>query len=354
MVSCLSSRDTRLDHQRKENALATALRTQVLWTTYGTILNPFKRYLSIRPLVLWYNSRRMESYIKVLIDKRFSELKMEQQLDTGSKRSKSVLSLILQTYLKDNIDKTEVTLDSDFRDITAAQLRLFLFAGHDTTSSTLTYCYHRLATEPEILRRLRAEHDQVLGHGLANLEEKLSADPACLNRLPYTQAVIRETLRLHPPSSVMRIGREGLSFVDESGNRFPTEGYYDWVLAPSLHRNPQYWTDPESFLPDRWLVEPGHPLYPTDKAAWRPFSTGSRNCIGQTLAMMELRVALVMTVREFDILPAYHEWDKMGSIRGQIKTVNGIRAYEVEMGGGGAHPADGYPCRASFRAEQQL
>src|SRR3569833_2140115 len=127
MVSCLSSRDTRLDHQRKENALATALRTQVLWTTYGTILNPFKRYLSIRPLVLWYNSRRMESYIKVLIDKRFSKIKMEQQLDTGSKRSKSVLSLILQTYLKDNIDKTEVTLDSDFRDITAAQLRLFLF-----------------------------------------------------------------------------------------------------------------------------------------------------------------------------------------------------------------------------------
>ncbi|KAI0520761.1 hypothetical protein F5B22DRAFT_644507 [Xylaria bambusicola] len=69
---------------------------------------------------------------------------------------------------------------------------------------------------------------------------------------------------------------------------------------------------------------------------------GERSCIGQTLAQMELKVALVMTMRTFDIIPAYAEWDGLHPKKG-IKTVNGNRAYQAEMGGGGAHPADGFP-----------
>jgi hypothetical protein len=64
---------------------------------------------------------------------------------------------------------------------------------------------------------------------------------------------------------------------------------------------------------------------------------------------LELKVALVMTARTFDITPAYEEWDKMHPKKG-IKAVDGNRAYQAEMGGGGAHPADGLPVKITLRA----
>ena len=75
---------------------------------------------------------------------------------------------------------------------------------------------------------------------------------------------------------------------------------------------------------------------------------GPRSCIGQTLALLELRIALVMTMREFAITPAYDDWDQSHP-RDGIKEVNGNRAYQAEKGGGGAHPADGLPCTVVLR-----
>lgn len=63
---------------------------------------------------------------------------------------------------------------------------------------------------------------------------------------------------------------------------------------------------------------------------------------------MELRVALVMTISEFDVRPAYDEWDKLHPST-RIREIDGNRVYPTEKGGGGAHPADGYPCRISLR-----
>ncbi|KAK4235188.1 hypothetical protein C8A03DRAFT_18029, partial [Achaetomium macrosporum] len=78
----------------------------------------------------------------------------------------------------------------------------------------------------------------------------------------------------------------------------------------------------------------------------RAFEFGPRACIGQTLAMTELKAALVMTVRAFEIRSAYEEWDALVPGReGEARMVNGIRAYQAEKGGGGAHPADVFPRR---------
>ena len=71
-------------------------------------------------------------------------------------------------------------------------------------------------------------------------------------------------------------------------------------------------------------------------------------CIGQTLALAELKVALVMTLREFEIVGAYEEWDRMFPREG-VKVIGGNRAYQAEKGAGGAHPADGFPCRVVLR-----
>jgi cytochrome P450 len=238
-------------------------------------------------------------------------------------------------------------VDAEFKEIAAAQLRLFLFAGHDTTSSTLVYCYHLLATHPDCMAQIRTEHNEVFGPN-TDIYQTLVQKPQLLNKLPYTLAVIKEALRLFPPASGFRAGSPDMTIVDDNGTLYPTEGCNVWAMHLIIHRNPKYWKDPHSFIPERWLVGPDHPLYPI-KGAWRPFEFGPRNCLGQTLAVMELKVVLAMTIRDFNITPGYDEWDEQrGSTH--IRTVLGNRAYQVVGGGGGAHPADRYPCRIALRA----
>ena len=85
---------------------------------------------------------------------------------------------------------------------------------------------------------------------------------------------------------------------------------------------------------------PGHPLYPV-KGAWRPFEFGPRNCIGQELALLEVRIVLALTVRRFEVRNAYEEWDRVNP--GKRGEVHGQRGYQVLLGS--AHPQAGFPCR---------
>lgn len=237
------------------------------------------------------------------------------------------------------------TLDETFKRYACAQIRLFLFAGHDTTSGTMIYAYHLLATNPGCRARLRAEHDAVFGAGTdANrVGDLLSDDPGLLNRLPYTTACVKETLRLYPPASAMRIGDPNLILVGSDGTRYPTAGCNVWNLHLAIQRNPATWPSPHDFVPERWLAGPDDALHPP-KGAWRPFEFGPRNCIGQTLALAELKIVLAMSVREFDIQPAYDEWDRLHPTTA-VNAALGERAFQVEGGGGGAHAANRYPCR---------
>jgi cytochrome P450 len=340
--------DTRFHYQEHDHPFASALRTQIEWTSFGAEMNPFARYNPLRPLILWYNNRRIDHYIHAEIDKRFTELKDDYLSNSESRPSKSIISLALRDFMKAKGLEGTSKVNAEFRDIAAAQLRLFLFAGHDTTSSTLIYCYHLLATHPECMAQIRAEHNEVFGINNENTYQKLLETPQLLNQLPYTLAVIKETLRLFPPASGFRAGRSDINIVDDNGKIYPTEGCSVWAMHLIIQRNPKYWKEPNSFNPERWLVGPNHPLYPV-KGAWRPFEFGPRNCLGQTLAVMELKVVLAMTIRDFEIQPAYDQWDREHS-GSHVRTVIGNRAYQVEGGGGGAHPADRYPCKIAFSA----
>jgi cytochrome P450 len=264
-----------------------------------------------------------------------------------SVKSKSIISLTIEEFIKQKGLENAEKVDEEFLHAASAQIRLFLFAGHDTTSSALIYCYEALANDAIISSRMRTEHDQVFGAHVPSAPRRIIENPELLNQLPYTTAVIKESLRLFPPASMLRNGKSGFEIIDDDGNALPTDGCYVWAIALLIQRNPKYFPDPHSFNPERWLVGPDHPLYPP-KGAWRPFEFGPRSCLGQTLAMTELRTVLALTAREFVISPAYEEWDRMHGNR-QIKTALGIRAYQVEGGGGGAHPSDRYPCIVSLR-----
>jgi cytochrome P450 len=297
-----------------------------------------------------YNSFRMNRYLSHEIDKRFEEIAASRKTNSreGHARDRSVISLAMDKYLDEIGEKGEIS-KSDFKILAISQLRMFLYTGHDTTSSTLLYCLLLLSRHSEALAKVRAEHELVFGtdHSTDHLLKRIQTDPTLLNHLPYTLAVTKEVLRIFPPAGSMRLGRSDLTLSDEEGHQYPTEGCNIWVLMLAMHNSPSVFIEAEKFLPERWLVGPEDPLYPK-KASFRAFEHGPRNCIGQTLAMLELRVALVMTVRTFDITPAYDEWDELHPRKG-VKTVDGERVYQAEMGGGGAHPVDGFPVRVTLR-----
>ena len=282
----------------------------------------------------------MNDYVTQRIDSRFAELKNVE--NNSIKGNKSIMDLVLTEYLSDNARNRSKDLDKTFRKFTLSQIKLFLFSGHDTTSSTLCYIFYILASRPTILAQVRAEHGSVFGPDISTTASAISANPFLLNQLPYTLAVIKEVLRLFPAVSGTRAGEPNYCVTDDLGRYFPTDDLLVWDNPHTIHRDPKYWPSPDEFKPERWLAAPGDSLHPI-KGAWRAFSHGPRNCIGQELAMIEMKVIMVMTARKFTVELAYKDLDREKGVTG-IKTIYGERGYQIER----AQPSSNLPCRVAY------
>jgi cytochrome P450 len=162
-----------------------------------------------------------------------------------------------------------------------------LLAGHETTANALAWAWFLLSGAPDVEARLHAEVD-ALG------DRDLGADD--LIRLPYTRAVLAETMRLYPPAWI--VGRRALDAYQVGG----------YVLAPRtivlmsqwiVHRDPRWWPSADSFQPERWLPggsanDPGRPRF-----SYFPFGAGTRVCIGEQFAWMEGVLALATFARRW-------------------------------------------------------
>ena len=338
-------RNAQLNAQRGPNPLADALLNQIQLKITNQETDPLQWLNVVRPIMEWRNGRQMDTYIHKELDKRFETLKAN---GSDNKQFKSVIDLALQDYLADSAKKASGQLDSDFRAFATRNIRMFLFAGHDSTSSTICYCYYLLYANPTTLAHVRAEYDSIFGTNLAITSSLISDKPELLNQIPYTHAVIKEAMRLFPAASGIRQGASNVDLIDDEGNKFPTENTMIWILHQEMQRSPRYWKRPTEFLPERWLVDPDDPLYPV-KGAWRPFEFGPRKCVGQGLVMIQIKAILAMTVREFDIVPMYDEWDGSHFKKG-ARTVDGERVYQTEEGA--AHPSDHYPCKVLLRSSE--
>ena len=317
-----------------------------MWFDSGTEINPFRRWNPMRPLVHWYCSRVMDRFMDNELERQFTTHQRGLSDTKGSvnEKSKTIMDLALDSYLEEHsTSSADRAMDATFKKAAIHQMKIFILAGHDTTSASLCYVIYLLATHPQAMERARAEHDQVFGYDLTQTSDYITTNPHALNQLPFTTAVIKEALRLFTPSTSLRDGEPGFS-ISVEGHQYPTEGFAVWSQHPALHREPLYWPQPDEFIPERWLVPEDDPMHPI-KGAWRPFEFGPRNCIGQELAMLEMKIALVMMIREFDISICYEEWDRIHGTKGP-KTVNGERAYQALKGT--TRPADGMPCRVSI------
>ncbi|RYP63653.1 hypothetical protein DL769_006908 [Monosporascus sp. CRB-8-3] len=236
--------------------------------------------------------------------------------------------------------------DTEFIDSVIANLKIFLFAGHDTTAQTLSWVFYEVNKSPTVLAQLRAEHDEVFGEDPKRAKDVLLQDHHKLSELRYTSAVIRETLRLHTPAGTIRQASPGFQLVQD-GTQWPAHDAVIQTVPAAIHVHPDLWPRPTDFIPERFLVSEGHALYPV-KDAFRPFELGSTRCIGEELAMMEMKLALLFTIRELDFDFNYALWDKVcGRDEAGAGLVDGQRAYRSGQGMG--YVKDNLPTRVRER-----
>jgi cytochrome P450 len=181
--------------------------------------------------------------------------------------------------------------DEDDRPLSDEAIRdhvlTLLFAGHDTTTATITFMLYELARHPHELTPLREELDSVLGGRLPTAED-------LARNLPRLEMAVDETLRLYPPAWIGP--RRSVDPFVFDGKHVPGGVHVNYCSWAS-HRIPEVFPDPDAFVPDRFAPEEKAKL---PKGAYVPFGGGSRTCIGMRFGQMEVKAIAALLLQRFD------------------------------------------------------
>ena len=160
-------------------------------------------------------------------------------------------------------------------------------AGHETTANLLAWTWSWLSRMPHVRRKMLAELDEVLGDREATAED--------YPKLPYTRAVLSESLRITPV--VWLLSRRLLQDITVGEYTLPA-GTLAFLSPYATHRHPGFWDNPEGFDPERFM-ETATSSRPT--LAYFPFGAGPRKCIGDTFALVEATLVLATLARRFEL-----------------------------------------------------
>jgi cytochrome P450 len=205
----------------------------------------------------------------------------------SGQRGEDVMSLLLDAH----DEQGRALSDQQVRD----EVMTLLFAGHDTTTSTVTFLFHELARHPHVTERLLAERDRVLGERAPSAEQLFSGE------LPGLDMAVDETLRMYPPAWVgPRRAVRDFEFAGQSVPAGVPVNYSSWAS----HHLPHVFPDPESFRPERFAPEAKAAL---PKGAYVPFGGGSRICIGMRFGQLEIKAIASMLLSRFtvELAPGY-------------------------------------------------
>lgn len=183
---------------------------------------------------------------------------------TSSSPPDDLLTMLLETKYEDTNEGMEEEQLID-------ECLILFVAGHETSANALSWMIYLLGQHTGECKRLKT-HDA----------EKQSM---------LIRNVILETLRLYPPAWVI----DRISLEDDAVNEFHLPKGTVWIIyIRGMHRHPKFWTEPDKFLPDRWMDAA------LNKEAFMPFGAGPRLCIGEHFAMMEIQLILTEIINRWD------------------------------------------------------
>jgi cytochrome P450 len=237
----------------------------------GTVRLPFRT-----PEANEESQTAYQNVFKLLDEKIYTIIKRRR---SSSQQTEDLLSMLMEA----NDEQGRGMEDKELRDVIFS----IFFAGHETSALALTWTYYLLAHHPEVEQKLIQEVSEVL--------KGRDPEASDWHRLKYTEWVILESMRLYPPS--YGFGREALSDCVIDGYEVPA-GTTLFLIQWVTHRDPRWFQDPDSFIPERWDNDFIHKI---PRYAYFPFSGGPRLCIGNNFAMMEMVLMLSYLIQNFKI-----------------------------------------------------
>lgn len=168
-----------------------------------------------------------------------------------------------------------------------------LLAGEDTTAHTLAWVFYFMHLHPEVQKKMQREADAVLGN------ERMLVDYEDTTRLPYIEAVALEAMRLKPVAPMLFF--ETLENVEIDGYKVPKDTGVFVNTQYSANRKENF-SEPEQFIPARWIAGACPYLDAHNERAFMPFGAGPRYCPGSNLAMLEMKAVLAMVCKNFEVV----------------------------------------------------
>ncbi|XP_068948862.1 cytochrome P450 4A6-like [Petaurus breviceps papuanus] len=288
LMKCAFSLESNCQTERNANCYI-----QAVWEQGALIFSRIRYSLYHNDFIYWFSRQGYQArqsvrwaheHTDMVIRKRKQYLQQEGGLEAISKKRHLDFLDILLCAKTENGDSLS---DKELK----AEVDTFMFEGHDTTSSGISWIFYSLAMNPEHQQKCREEIRGILGDGKAITWENLS-------QMPYTTMCIKESLRLYPP--VPNISRELSKPITFPDGRSLPAGASVTISIYALHHNPSVWPEPEVFNPLRFSPEN---VTLQHSHAYLPFSAGPRNCIGQKFAMNEMKVVLALTLLSFELKP---------------------------------------------------
>ncbi|XP_026325771.1 cytochrome P450 4C1-like isoform X2 [Hyposmocoma kahamanoa] len=218
---------------------------------------------------------------------KFPEENDEDWSMASKKKKIAMLDLLISAQHEGVIDDEGIQEEVD----------TFMFEGHDTTAVGLTFCLMLLANNKNVQDKIVCELNEIFG------DSPRHATTDDLSSMKYLECCVKESLRLYPP--VHFIGRKLEENVTLGGYEIKL-GTNCHIFIYNLHRREDLFKNATVFDPDRFLPENSVGRHPY---AYTPFSAGSRNCIGQRFAMMEMKSCVAAILRKFELQPVTTQED---------------------------------------------
>jgi cytochrome P450 len=259
-----------LDPDEQGRGAQSAIDFERALSFYGT---DFVVRLMRGPRTPWARMQQARKALNRIIYGEIERRRREPDADRAD-----VLSALLHARDEDGSQLS----DREVRD----QVMTLLFAGHDTSTSTIAFLLYELARHPAALAKLLDEQDRVLG-GAPPTAEQLTGG------LPQLEMVLDETLRLYPTAWIGP--RKSIDSFSFGGQEVPGDAYV-YYCSWASHRLPDVWPEPEAFVPERFAPDAKAAL---PKGAYVPFGGGSRTCIGMRFGQLEVKTVVTLLLQRF-------------------------------------------------------